>query len=420
MQIHRRDVLAGTILSSFAGARAVRAAETTLRFYSWQTDDGSNSIWWKAANAAFEAAHPGVKIDFIKIPRASFADQLMVMFGAGNPPDIVHLAAFEFQAFADQGWLADLAPRIKADGPDLKGWAGQHQCDWQGKTVCINLNYFGVVLYYNDKLLKLGGVSLPHDWPSFLDAARKITAAGKGQFYGTGLDTVMDPGQYVTELLGFVLDAGGRWTNEQGKPTIDTPQVIEGLAHWKQLQTEGLTPMGDNADAIRQLFIEGRIGMRIDGPWVWGLLAKAGPDVRPDLKTAAPPFHPPVGGTSNVIAMPAGLEPARAALVWQYIQMITSAEWQEKYVALTGQLAPRPGSLTPAVLQQKPFLALFQQTQNEAAAAGIDRLPKGFETTYNQFAKIVTEEAQRMVINNLDPAATARRIQQRVVELQQS
>ena len=82
MQIHRRDVLAGTILSSFAGVRAARAAETTLRFYSWQTDDGSNSIWWKAANAAFEAAHPGVKIDFIKIPRSNFADQLMVMFGA--------------------------------------------------------------------------------------------------------------------------------------------------------------------------------------------------------------------------------------------------------------------------------------------------------------------------------------------------
>jgi multiple sugar transport system substrate-binding protein len=417
-----RKLLAGLVLGVVLCVSAVTAsrADTRLRFYSWQTDDQSNSVWWWATIKQFEADHPGVTIEFIKVPRDSFADTMMTMFGGNTPPDIVHLASFEFQEFADQGWLEDLSPLIAKDGPDLKGWAGQKVCSIDGKTVCINLNYFGYIMYYNQALLDQAHVAVPHDWASYLDAARRITAAGHGQFYGVGLHTTAGPGQYLTELLSCVLDAGGAWTDKDGHPTIDTPQVIEGLRRWKQLQQEKLTPMGDSADQIRQLFIEGRIGIRLDGPWMWGLLQKAKPDIRDQLKVAAPPTTVPLGGTSNVIGMPAGLPPDRRALVWEYIRMITSQHWQEQYVVLSGQLAPRPGSLTPAALQDKPFLALFQQTQDEAAAAGVDRLPRGFETRYNEFAKIVTEEAQRMVTDDLSPADTAKRIQARVTELQRS
>ena len=407
------------LLAAVLAAPPARA-ETKLRFYSWQTDDQSNSIWWKDTIRAFQAEHPGTVIDLVGVPRASFADTMMTMFGGNTPPDIVHLASFEFQAFADQDWLEDLSPLIAKDGPDLKGWAGQDVCTVRGKIVCINLNYFGYILYYNAALLKAAGVALPTTWDEYLAAARKITEAGRGQTYGIGLHTTAGAGQYMTELLSTILDAGGYWTDKNGRPTLDTPAVIEGLRRWKLLQREKLTPMGNGAEDIRQLFVEGRIGMRLDGPWVWALLNRAKPELRDQLKVAAPPFKIPVGGTSNVVAMPAGLPIAQKQLVWEYIRMITSQHWQEQYVALTGQLAPRPNTLTPETLQAKPFLALFQQTQTAAAAAGVDRLPKGFETNYNEFAKIITEECQRMVGANLDPTATAKRIQERVLELQKS
>jgi len=393
-------------------------ADTKLRFYSWQTDDQSNSVWWLAVNKAFQDAHPGVSIEFIKVPRDDFADTMMVMFSGDTPPDIVHLASFEFNAFAEQDWLEDLGAWIAKDGPDLNGWAGQGKCVWQGKTYCINLNYFGYLLYYNEALLKTASVGVPKNWEGYLDAARKMTTSGAGKSFGIGLHTTAGPGQYLTELLAFVLDAGGYWTDKSGKPSIDTPAVIEGLRRWKLVQTERLTPMGVKGEDIRQLFVEGRIGMRLDGPWMWGLLAKARPDLRDSLKVTEPPETVPVGGASNVIAMPSSLPPERKQLVWEFIKLITSPHWQEQYVALTGQLAPRRGSLTPEILAQKPFLATFQASQDKAAAAGVDRLPAGFESKYNEFAKIITEEAQRMVIDDADPAAVARRMQQRATELQ--
>ncbi len=415
MRMLHRLFAAAFMLALFS---VTASAQTKLRFYSWQTDDQSNSIWWRAANKAFEDANPGVSIDFVKVPRDSFADTMMVMFSGNTAPDIVHLASFEFPAFAQEDFLEDLTPYIQRDGLDLKGWAGQEKCSVHGKIVCINMNYFGYLMFYNAALLKQAGVAVPHDWAGYLDAVRKVTAAGGGQVFGAGLHTTAGAGQYLTELLAVVLDAGGRWSNAAGKPTIDSPEVIEGLRRWKLLQTEKLTPMGLKAEDIRQLFIEGRVAIRLDGPWMWGLLAKAKPELRPSLMVAETPTATPLGGTSNVIGMPASLPAERKKLVWDYIKLVTSQHWQEQYVALSGQLAPRPHSLTAEALAAKPFLSVFQAAQDKAAAQGIDRLPTGFETSYNEFAKIVTEEAQRMVIDNADPAAVAKRIQARAVALQ--
>jgi multiple sugar transport system substrate-binding protein len=412
------SILASALVGLLLGQ--AQAADTKLKFYSWQTDDRSNSVWWHATIKEFQAKNAGVTIDFTKVPRDEFADTMMVMFGSNTAPDIVHLAAFEFQAFAEQGWLEDLGPWIKQAGDlNLDGWAGQDKCTYQGKTVCINLNYFGYILYYNEALLQAAGVAVPKTWDEYLAAARKLNDPAR-QVYGIGLHTTAGAGQFVTELLSYVLDAGGYWTTPDGKPTFDTPGVIEGLRRWKLLQKEKLTPLGVKGEDIRQLFIEGRVAMRLDGPWMYGLLNKAKPEVKAVLKTAEPPFKVPLGGTSNVIAMPSKLTKERKQVVWNYIHMITSAHWQEQYVLLTGQTAPRPKSLTPAALEKMPFLSLFEATAVKAAANRIDRLPAGFETRYNELAKIIVEESQRMMVDDLAPDAVAKRIQKRAVELKAS
>jgi multiple sugar transport system substrate-binding protein len=53
----------------------------------------------------------------------------------------------------------------------------------------------------------------------------------------------------------------------------------------------------------------------------------------------------------------------------------------------------------------------------EADAAGVDRIPTGYEVEFNEFAKLITEETQRMIIEDLDPADAAARIQERAQEL---
>ena len=75
-----------------------------------------------------------MKIEFTKAERSSYADTMTTLFAANQPPQIVHLASFEFQMFADSGWLEPLDPWLKKDGIDMTGWAGQQKCEWNGET----------------------------------------------------------------------------------------------------------------------------------------------------------------------------------------------------------------------------------------------------------------------------------------------
>jgi len=52
------------------------ATAQTLRFVSWQNDDGGMGDWWKAAISEFEASHPGVNIEFTKVERKAYADTM--------------------------------------------------------------------------------------------------------------------------------------------------------------------------------------------------------------------------------------------------------------------------------------------------------------------------------------------------------
>jgi multiple sugar transport system substrate-binding protein len=397
------------------------AAQQTLRFVSWQVNEPGFGEWWQSVIQEFEQKHEGVTIEFVNVPRDSFADQMTTLFASGSPPEIVHLASFEFHAFADNGWLENLDPYIERSGLDLSEWAGQDRCRWEGQHVCLMMLYFGGIMAYNAALFDEAGIAVPTTYEEHLEAARALTRDldGDGLIdqYGVGLSTASGPGVYLTELLSYALDAGADWTNAEGDPTFDTPEMAEALGRWKTLIQENLTPLDLAAGDVRQLFIEGRIAMRIDGPWLYGVMRQAEPEIREQLKVAPPPLHPPLGGSSNVLAIPSELDDDTKQLVWEFIELVTSREQQERYAAVAASPAPRPDAVPSDIEAAVPHFDILLQTMKEASAAGVDRIPTGFEVQYNEFSKMVQEEAQRMLIEDLDPADAAARMQERALAL---
>lgn len=395
---------------------ALTAGAQELTFVSWMTGDPGYGDWWNEVVEKYEAEHPGVTVEMTKVARDEYADTMFTMFAGGNPPDIVHLAAFEYQPFADEGWLEPLGPWIEQSGKDLGGWAGQGTCEWEGETYCIMLLYTGFILAYNEQLLAEAGHEVPTDWESFLAAAQAVTKDTDGDgiidVYGTGV-TTLGGTNMMHDMLSFVLDAGGSWTVD-GAPSFDNPGTIEGLRRFKQIYDERLTPRDIDTGAARQLMAEGRVAMRVDGPWIYAVLKGADPAVGEHLKMAPSPFDPPVGGTSNVIGMPSDLDDERKQLVWEFIETATSAEMQDRFATLGDSPAPMPGLDYAEQAALNPYFELFAQENERAAAAGIDRLPKGLELELNEVAKVVFEEVQRMLIEDLPPEEAAANIQEEV------
>lgn len=402
-----------------AAGLAPAMADTVLKFISWQTDDAGTGDWWHAVIAEFEKQHPGVKVEFTKAERGSYADTMTTLFAAGQPPHIVHLASFEFQMFADNGWLEPLDAWIRQDGIDLTGWAGQQKCQWNGETVCIMMNYFGFVMAYNKKILDEAGVAVPTSYEEFLEAAKATTKDLNGDGiidqFGTGHETKGGAGQYLTEMLNYVIDAGAYWTDSEGNITIDTPQMIEGLKRWKEINKAGVGPVDMTASDVRKLFADGKMALRLDGPWLYGTTEQG--LAKEDIVYVAPPLHPPVGGSSNVLAIPVDISDDEKALVRDFIKLTMTPENQRLYATMGGNTPPSPRADVSGVEKTIPHFPVLIETMKAASEAGVDRIPTGLELNYNEFSKMIMEETQRMLIQDLDPADVVKTMQAKAEDL---
>lgn len=396
------------------------AQNKVLKFVSWQKDERGTGDWWGSVIKEFEATHPGVKIEWTKVERGAFADTMTTLFAGGQPPDIVHLASFEFQKFADNGWLEPLDPYIKNAKLDLKGWAGQDTCSWNKQNVCVMMLYFGYFMAYNEELLKKEGLEAPKTYAEFLAAARKLTKDVNGDGivdqFGTGHETRGGGGQYMSEMMNYTLDAGGRWTDESGKVTIDTPQMVEGLTRWKTVVKDSLTPRDLAAGEVRQLFADGKIAMKMDGPWLWPIIQKG--KAKDQIKLGMVPFNPPVGGSSNVLGIASEVSAENKKLAWDFIAIATSDKFQSTYATLGASPPPDPRADTSGASKDTPHFDLLVKATKAAADAKVDRIPKGLELQFNEFAKMIMEESQRMIIQDLDPKVVAATMQKKAEALQ--
>ncbi len=418
-----KTCLSATASAVLLSALTVSAAQaTTLSFVSWQADDDAQGGWWKRAISKFESEHPGVTIEFTKVERGAYADTMTTLFAGGKPPHIVHLASFEYQSFAENGWMENLDPWLEKDNIDMTGWAGQSSCRWNDETACIMLLYFGYMMAYNKEIFDNAGLEVPTTYAEFLEVARATTKDlnddGIIDQYGTGHETRGGANQYVTEMLSYLLDAGARWTNQSGEVTIDTPEMIEGLSRWKTLLDENLTPRDMDSGSIRNLFSDGKMAMRLDGPWLYPIMING--KVADQLAIAPPPLHPPLGGSSNVLGMASEISNEEKALVWDFIKIIMSPEYQRAYATEGGNTPPSPVADVSGVEKDVPHFQLLVDTQMEAAEAKVDRIPVGLEIQYGEFAKMVQQEVQRMIIENLDPADVVKVMQKKAESIQAS
>jgi multiple sugar transport system substrate-binding protein len=416
-------LLAGAAALAMGAFQTPALAQTkTLKFVSWQKDERGVGDWWAEVIKAFEAKNPGVKVEWTKVERGAYADTMTTLFAGGKPPEIVHLASFEFQKFADQGWLEDLTPWIRSTNLDLKGWAGQDACMWKGKPVCIMMLYFGNIFAYNEELLKKEGLSVPTNYAEYIAAARKLTKSTTGgtipDQFGTGHETKGGGGQYLSELMNYTLDAGGRWTDANGKVTINTPQMIEGLSRWKDVVKNSLTPRDLSAGETRQMFADGRIAMKLDGPWLYPIIQRG--KAKDQIKIGPVPFKPPLGGSSNILGMASEIPADAKKLVWDFIAIATSDKFQSDYATMAASTPPSPRAKTDGAKAATPHFDLLVQMAQAASAAGVDRIPKGLEIGYNEFAKMIMEESQRMIIQDLDPKAVAATMQAKAEAIQKS
>ncbi|MFV0362511.1 MAG: ABC transporter substrate-binding protein [Suipraeoptans sp.] len=372
--------------------------EIVLDFPSWQATEPGFQEFWEAAIEEFESRHENVSINFYQVPVDSYSDTLTTLFASGQPPHITHLITRYFAQFQDMGWLEPINDRLEATDI-LNNWT-----DLQS-ALEVDDEYYGVLLlgngysmYYNEAMFEEAGLDIPTDEATFLKAAEALTqdtgGDGDPDIFGFGACQVTDTNFY-NEASTFVVGMGGTWSEDGDLTSMTSDETIHALETYQSLFKNNYTPTGLKVEQKRQYFVEGKIAMIFDGPWVASLIDTASDDVKDNLKVAEMPFEYTPGSVSNSLHIPAEISDDEKELVWEFIKMITEDEFQQLYVEEVGSPSPNASIINDQILEEQPFMGQFIKDAENAK----EIIPSGYEKVYGEFTQMTIDAVMQMVVD---------------------
>lgn len=303
--------------------------DITLRYMMWNPVELEQQ---KVAIAAFEAAHPGVKVDAQAMPVSDYWTRVSALAAADDLPDVMAMSSGFVQDWADAGNLADLSEYAASLDSSAYFESALNVGRINDGMYAFPRNWVAPVLYYNKDAFDAAGLDYPNaewTWEQFKDAATALTLDKNND------GTVDQWGYWVygryAQTDGWVYRNGGKLLNDGGTAIELNDQAIAALRFLTDLvNVDKVAPAPKDLEGVRQqdVFPLGMAAMWVDGSWnianartvagdsfAWGIAPiPAGPDATADSsKTYA---------WADLFAV--GENSEHKELAWEFIQHMTS------------------------------------------------------------------------------------------------
>ncbi len=278
-------LMASTVLGTSGLAHA---EDVTLTIESWRNDD--LAIWQEKIIPAFEAKHPGIKLNFTPSAPAEYNAVLNSKLDAGSAGDIITCRPFDASlALYDKGHLASLA-----DLEGMSNFSDVAKSAWitdDGKNpFCVPMASVIHGFIYNTEALADAGVEVPKTEEEFFAALEAIKS--KGNYIPMAMGT---NDQWEAATMGYNNIGPNYWKGEEGRNALikgeqkltDEPWIApyRQLAKWKDYLGDGFE--AQTYPDSQNLFTLGRAAIYPAGSWeISGFNANA------EFKMGA--FYPPV------------------------------------------------------------------------------------------------------------------------------
>lgn len=248
---------------------------------SAQSDATLNVMWmgWSEASVKplmdwFEREHPGIKLNYQRIPYNELLPSLEVKLGARTPePDIYSADASLTASYAARGHLLDLTPEYQAEYKRFDKAALQ-AASYKGKLYAGPFATSSQLMFVNLDLFKQAGVQPPGKspadrwtWEQVLEAAKKI-ARPQENVWGLAIEQSDRPYQ----LLPLMQSKGAKVVSDDGlkatgyvdsKPFVEATQFYGDLYNKWRVSPPGLFEL----NLVQEVFMTGRAAMFIGGTW---------------------------------------------------------------------------------------------------------------------------------------------------------
>ena len=233
---------------------------------------------------AFEAANPGVKVNFTTSGADQYQQQIRTQLASGTAPDVMTVwpgngnpgATY---VLAKPGYLMDLSsqPWAAKLPAGVKGVA-----QYQGKTYNAVFGINGIGAVYNQQALDKAGLKAPGTWTELIAFCK--AAAGKGTpAFALGIQD-----KWVTQLVLYALVATTVYSTDRnfdqkmqdGAATFAGSAWTTAMAKYLEMDKNGCfqkNALGTNYEASQDLAATGKTLGLVQGNWVISLLKGKNP-----------------------------------------------------------------------------------------------------------------------------------------------
>lgn len=323
MTIARRSVLgAGVGAAGLAAVSRVHAARPRLSVAAFPMVDEII----KAALPQFRQMHPGVDVEVVS---RQYVDHHTAMTTALSTsvylPDVMALEASYVGRFSSGGGLERLATP-PYDALALKdrfvGYAYAASLNPQGQPVAVPTDVGpGTMLYRHDLLQKSGltAADLQGSWEAYVEAGPRIREATGAYLIGNA--------QTVKDILirDGVRPGEGLYFDRDSKVLVTSPRFVRAFTLAREVRRRKLDARVNAwSNEWAEAFRRARLATELSGAWMVGQMANwVAPQTRGLWRAAHLPGGTFVGFGGTFYALPRRADPARKALAWDLIRLLT-------------------------------------------------------------------------------------------------
>lgn len=364
----------------------------------WHQKAGAERVFFERAVAEYNRRHPQDRLVALYREGEEMRNAFIIAAVAGQGPDLVYGPADNVALFARtrviRPWDEVVGPRF------LGSFTDEGVVRWEGRPWLV-ADQIGnqLMLVYDRRTVS----EAPRTLGDLVALGGRLTLRSGGRVERYALTwNYAEPYFFIPFLTGF----GGWIMDEQGRPTLDTPETRKALQFILDLRDRhGIIPRYEDYTSASRAFAEGRAAMIIDGPWSWAAYG-----VPSESMLALLPVNESTGLRCRPIVAAKGYSlnvntpRSKFAAVQRVLDYLTGAEIQS---AMAAQLYTTPtleSVLFSAAFSDNPVLQLAREQAKYSVPMPVDpRLRFIWDA--------MREPCRRVFTEGLPPAEAARLMQ---------
>jgi multiple sugar transport system substrate-binding protein len=269
----RKVLVAVALTAATAAASMAGSAQAATLTMNIAFKGASQRAVWQQVIDEFKKAHPGTDVNVSFIDEEAYKVQLPGWLSTA-PPDIVNWHDGERMAYyAQRGLFDDLTGDWNKNGWNSTYASTKEASSYKGKQYAAPTVYYSWGMFYRKDLFqKVGIADEPKTWDQFLDACKKLKAAGITPIAVAGRDAWTLAGWF--DYLDLRLNGNAFHQKLMaGEVPYTDPRVKKVYTTWKQLIDAGYfidNSLSYDLDSAQPFLFQGKAAMMLMGTFITG------------------------------------------------------------------------------------------------------------------------------------------------------